>query len=167
MKRYLYFPFIILSMLIALTGCCKDDDTPTPEPPVVIKGLTPLASADSWSVDAKSLQEQGYDPQVMVVFFSLENLPVDYADCATDDVAGAFVGDQCRYAASVQTLDGKKYGSVVMYKVEADGNTPVSFNIRYYSKKMKGYFTSAPITFVANETLGTINVPARLSWMLE
>lgn len=165
MKRYLYFPFIILSMFIALTGCSKDDETP--EPPVVTKGLTPLASAESWIVDAKSVQEQGYDPQVMWVFFSLENLPVDYADCSTDDVAAAFVGDQCRYAISVQTLDNKKYGSVAMYKADADGNTPVSFNIRYYSQKMKGYFTSAPITFVASETLGTLNVPARLSWIVE
>lgn len=165
MKRYLYFPIIILSMFIALTGCSSDDDTPNP--PVVRKGFTPLASADSWFVNAKSLQDQGYDPQVMVVIFSLENLPVDYADCSTDDVAAAFVGDQCRYAVSVQTLDGKKYGSVVMYRVDSDEGKPVSFSIRYYSEKLKGYFTSNPITFATNETLGTLSAPAKLSWILE
>lgn len=157
MKRYLYFPLIILSVLIALTGCSKDEDQR-------VKGLTPLASTESWFESAKSSQSQGYDPQVMVVIFSLDNLPVD---CTVEDVSAAFVGEQCRYAVSTPTIEDKMYGLVVMYRLDAEGNAPLSFNIRYYSQKEKGYFTSKPITFVSNQTLGTLSTPISLSWVME
>lgn len=160
MKKYLYFPFIILSMLIALAGCSKYD-VDLPEP--TIKGLTPLAS-NTWVSDAKSQQDKGYDPQVMIVIFSLDNLPVP---CSTEDITAAFAGDQCRYAVKVQTYQGKMYGNVVMYRNDTDGNNLLSFNIRHYSNKEKGYFTSTPITFVPNETLGSITEPYNLNWVVE
>lgn len=165
MKKYLYFPIIILSMLFALTGCSEDRMTQKPSPvKPTIKGLTPLASADSWITEAKALQDKGFNPQIMAVLFSLENLPVE---CSTDDLTAAFTGDQCRYAVNVSTHEGKKIGYVAMYTIESDGNNPVSFNVRYYSQKEKGYFTSKPIVFVPNETLGTMSVPATLTWVLE
>lgn len=159
MKKYLYFPLFILSVLMALTGCSKDDDNTSSS-----KGLVPLASADSWIEEARSVQAQGYDPQVMVVIFSLENLPVE---CSAEDLAAAFVGDQCRYTATVQNYDGKEYGSIVMYRMDNDGSIPLSFSIRYYSEKEKGYITSKPVTFVSDETLGTLTHPAVLSWNLK
>lgn len=165
MKKYLYFPFLILSMFMALTGCSSDkEDLPVPPSPVDNKGFTPLASANSWITDAAAFQENGYDPQVMAVFFSLENLPVAGS---ANDVVGGFVGDQCRYAASVQPFGDKLVGCVVMYRVDADGSNPLSFNIRYYSKKEAGYFTAKPITFETNGTLGSLTNPARLSWIIE
>lgn len=159
MKKYLYFPLIILSVLMALTGCSSDEENTSSS-----KGLVPLASADSWISDALTTQDQGYDPQVMVVIFSLDNLPVE---CSAEDLAAAFVGERCRYTANVQTYEGKEYGSIVMYRMESDGNKPLTFNIRYYSNKEKGYITSMPITFVSDETLGTLSAPANLSWNLE
>lgn len=165
MKNYLYFPILLLSMFMALTGCSSnEDDTPLPSPPIVIKGLSPLASADSWITDAAALQQKGYDPQVMAVYFSLENLPVASSD---NDLVGGFVGDQCRYAASVQPFGNKLIGCVVMYRIDADGSNPLTFNIRYYSKKEAGYFTAKPITFETNGTLGSLADPARLTWILE
>lgn len=165
MKKYLYFPFIILSMFMTLTGCSSDkEDLPVPPPPVVIKGLTPLASASSWITEAAAMQQKGYDPQVMVVYFSLENLPVA---ASANDLVGGFVGNQCRYAASVQPFGNELIGCVVMYRVDADGSNPLSFNIRYYSKEEAGYFTAKPITFETNGTLGTLTEPARLTWITE
>lgn len=166
MKKYLYFPLFILSVLVALTGCHKDyEEPPTPpEPPVVVKGLTPLTSADAWFADAKTLQDKGYDPQVMVVRFALDNLPTEIT---TEDVAAAFVGDQCRYASVVQPYEAQTYGRVVMYRTNADGDSSLSFTIRYYSQKQKGYYTSAPIEFVTNGTLGTLPKLAQLTWVLE
>lgn len=169
MKKHLYFSLIILSMFLALTGCSNDDsgtsNPPTPPtPPVVIKGLTPLASAEPWFGEAEASQQLISDPQTMVVFFSLEDLPVE---CSTDDVSAAFVGDQCRFAVNVETYNDKLYGYVVMYQTVADGSASLSFNIRYYSEKAKGYFTSKPITYVTNETIGSLGQPAHLSWKLE
>lgn len=164
MKKYLYFPFIILSMFMALTGCSSDDEELPVPPPVVIKGLTPLASANSWITEATAMQQKGYDPQVMVVYFSLKNLPVA---ASASDLVGGFVGDQCRYAASVQPFGGDLVGCVVMYRVDADGSNPLSFNIRYYSKQAAGYFTAKPITFETNGTQGTLTDPAHLTWITE
>lgn len=163
MKRYFYFPLIILSMLLALTGCGGSDDPDTPvTPPVEILGFTPMTSAESWFEKAEAVQSLGYDPQVMVVIFALDNLP--YL-CGTNDVVAAFVGDQCRYAAHVFPFEGKLLGSIVMYRTETDGTKPLSFSIRCHNFLKKGYFTSQPITFETNETIGSLNAPAHLSWV--
>lgn len=163
MKRYFYFSLIILSVLTALTGCGGSDDPDLPiVPPVVDKGLIPLASADSWFEQAEAQQSLGYDPQVMLVIFSLDNLPVG---CSIDDVVGAFVDNKCRYALSVQTYEGKMYGSIVMYRIDSDGSDPLTFNIRYYSQKEKGYLVSTPVSFEADGTLGSFSKPIHLSWI--
>lgn len=152
---------IILSMYIALTGCSKDNDD-APKPQVTSNGIISLASAESWFYDAKALQDLGYDPQVMVIIFSLDNIPTE---CSTEDIAAVFVGDQCRYAANVQTYNGKPYAAVVVYRTVSDGSQPLTFSIRYYSKKEMGYFTSTPFSFETDETLGTLTNPTTITWM--
>ena len=169
MKKYLYFPLLILSVLMVLTGCSSDDggnggNGGNGGSSLPILKFAPLASADSWIQQAESTQALGHDPQVMVVIFSLDNLP---AGCSVDDLAAAFVGDQCRYTAKVQTYEGKDYGTVVMYRLSSGDNTQLTFTIRYYSQQKKGYYTSTPITFVSDETMGELKAPATLSWNLE
>ena len=124
------------------------------------KTFTSVASTPTWIAESEAIPTSQFMPQGSeTIIFAFK---ADFTDITTqpDDIAAVFVNGECRSAAT--PIDGKFYLTVAKLQSEVDAS--VTFQIRYYSSTLKGYFISEDMTMELDKSLGTLESPFCPAW---
>lgn len=143
MKTNLFAIVICISMLV-LSGC-KDKG---------VQSVVGTTEKPAWSAPADYDMTSSMTAIIKVdltEIYTPEQLSAANYQLSADDLVAAFSDNECLGVATLQ--DGLFY---LFICAPSNGS---EITLRYYSNALKNIFTTAPITFVSDGHLGSINAP--------